>query len=254
MRIKPSKFIFVPLALGTIAVSVGLLLPPLHAGQEPGGSRTLQPQAKADKRPEVAGTHRILVLDIHNERGDKSHDLRLIEIESGKVIAQVDHVGFNTDLAVSPRGDVVAVLTSTQDNRALEFLRASDLTRLEIGELPSSIHRIRYQQGASHDARFTPDGQQILVQSITSAPGKSHLATNMLTSIERKLDDKRTYRLGPNLGEAPRSYGFRIVRVADWPRVHIWNTMLGLLKVADQKNGKVTSKPHIILAVPETEK
>ncbi len=245
MRIKRSKFKRAPLALGAIAVFAGLLFQIVQGSQEPRDSRTDQTQAKANRRPEVAGTHRILVLDIHNERGDDSHDLRLIEVESGKVIAQVDHVGFHTDVAIAPRGDVVAILTSTQANRALEFLRAGDLTRLEIGELPSSIHRIQYQQGASRNARFTPDGKQFLVQSITSAPGKSHLATTLLTSIERKLDDNRTYRLGPSLGEAPRSYGFQVVRVADWPRVHFWNAMLGLLEVADQKTGKITNKLYL---------
>ena len=210
MRIKRFKFIIVSLTLGSIVLFAGLLLQPFSAGQEVREDRIVQPTAKADERREVAGTHRIVVLDIHNGRGDNSHDLRLIEVESGKVIAQVDHVGFNTDLAVSPRGDVVAVLTSSQDNRTLEFLRASDLTRIEIGKLPSSIRRIQYQQGGSRDARFTPDGKQILVQSIISAPGKSHLATTLLTSIERQLDDKHTYRLGPDLGEVPRSYGFRV--------------------------------------------
>jgi hypothetical protein len=43
------------------------------------------------------------------------------------------------------------------------------------------------------------------------------------------------------------------VRVADWPRVHIWNTTLGLLEVADQKSGKVTSK-HYLGDDPEAQK
>src|SRR5262249_29372628 len=124
-------------------------------------------------------------------------------------------------------------------------LRTSDLTCLQIGLLPPSIRRITYQKAASRDAWFTPDAQQLLVQSIESAPGPSHLATTVLTSVERKLDDNGTYCLGPQSGEVSRSYGFRVVRVADWPRVHIWNSTLGLLEVADHKIGKVTSKHYL---------
>src|SRR4051794_32970892 len=128
MWINRSNFTALPLVLGVVAVSAGLFFRPVRAGTEPCDKTIDQPQPQADKRPEVAGTHRILVLDIQNKRGGKSHDLRLIEVESGKVLAQVDHVGYHTDLAVSPRGDVVAVLTSTQANRSVEFLRAGDLS------------------------------------------------------------------------------------------------------------------------------
>src|SRR5262249_22017486 len=40
----------------------------------------------------------------------------------------------------------------------------------------------------------------------------------------------------------PRAHVVDVVSVVDWPRVHVWNRNLSLLKVVDFSNGKVLSR------------
>ena len=39
----------------------------------------------------------------------------------------------------------------------------------------------------------------------------------------------------------PRCHGVKVLRVADWPKVHIWDRMAGLLEVVDFSTGKILS-------------
>lgn len=62
-----------------------------------------------------AGTHRLLVLDIgryqNHVPGSDHHRLLLLEIESGNTVASAE-LGGNTSLGVSPKGDVIATVSS----------------------------------------------------------------------------------------------------------------------------------------------
>src|SRR5262249_38195010 len=109
MWITTSKLMAMPLALGVLAFTAGHFFPPVRAGMESCNRGDNQPRPQPDKQSKVTETHRILVLDIQHERAGGNHDLRLIEVESSKVLARLDDIGLHTDLAVSSRGDVVAV-------------------------------------------------------------------------------------------------------------------------------------------------
>lgn len=244
MGMIKSKCLALTLVLGLTAIAAGLLVRPLRAWTDPCPRQIDPSPSESNKQSRFAATHRILVLDIHDQRGDEG-ELLLIEVESGKVLARLNRIEQSSDLSVSPQGELVAIFASNNGHRSLEVLRAGDLTRLQFGVLPPSIRQLRYINGASRDCRFTPDGQQILVQSIESVVGPAHWSTTVLISIERKLDDTQTFRRGPRSGSVWHSNGFQVVRVADWPRVHIWNPTLGLLLVADLKSGKFTSKYYL---------
>src|SRR5438067_5194992 len=90
----------------------------------------------------AADTHRVLVLDAGVRRGLDNHRLMLLEIESDKVLADVE-IGSSTNVAVSDDGTLVAVLTSVGDaekrRNRLDFYRASDLALLQTGWLPDSV-------------------------------------------------------------------------------------------------------------------
>jgi hypothetical protein len=50
-----------------------------------------------------------------------------------------------------------------------------------------------------------------------------------------------------------RAHGVCVVRVADWPHVHVWNSRLGLLKVVDTRSGKILSR-LLVTDDPQIEK
>src|SRR5205809_616126 len=62
----------------------------------------------------TAESHRVLVLDILQERGGDKQQMFVVEIESGKILAKADLLGPNTNIAVSLKGDVVSVISARQ--------------------------------------------------------------------------------------------------------------------------------------------
>jgi hypothetical protein len=56
-----------------------------------------------------APSHRVLVLDILARNSERGSKLRLIEIETGKILTEVS-TGIRPDVAVSPNGESVAIL------------------------------------------------------------------------------------------------------------------------------------------------
>jgi hypothetical protein len=208
------------------------------------GAAALAADDAADK---VAGSHRLLILDNGRKRRPESdHQLLLVDVESGKVVARQE-IGSNTSLAVSPKGDVVAAVYNRWKQEGalapahLDFFRSSDLKHLESGLLESSIPRLSYQLGAASDIWLSPDGHALIVQGPEYYGPNAHMATTVLNCVKRELDKDDFFKLSEKPVAIPRAHGVDVVRVADWPRVHVWNRNLSLLKVVDTDNGKTLS-------------
>jgi hypothetical protein len=208
------------------------------------GAAVLAADDAADK---VSGSHRLLILDNGRKRRPESdHQLLLVDVESGKVVARQE-IGSNTSLAVSPKGDVVAAVYNRWKQEGalapahLDFFRSSDLKRLESGLLPA-IPRMGYQLGAASDSWLSPDGQALIVQGPEYHGENAHMATTVLNCVKRELDKVGFFKLSEQPVRIPRAHGVDVVSVADWPRVHVWNRNLSLLKVVDFGNGKIVSR------------
>ena len=150
----------------------------------------------------AADSHRVLVLDIGREENKRPglyhHRLLVLEIESGKVLAQAE-LGTHTSLALSPRGEVVATLSEYRVGDVYEdrfkIFRASDVKLLETGLLPASVPRFAYQQCAARDIELSPDGQAIIVQGAEPGLGVADLATTSLHCVKREVDAQSFYTL-----------------------------------------------------------
>jgi DNA-binding beta-propeller fold protein YncE len=60
--------------------------------------------------------------------------------------------------------------------------------------------------------------------------------------VKQEVDDGGFFATCRKTVKVPRAYGVSLVRVADWPRVHLFNGMLGLLEVADFDSGRILSR------------
>src|SRR4051812_31142992 len=91
---------------------------------------------------DAAESHRVVVLDAGVRRGAVNHRLMLVEVESGKVLVDVE-LGSPTNLAVSDDGSTVAVLTGVgapgKRESRLNFYRATDLGLVQSGRLSDSV-------------------------------------------------------------------------------------------------------------------
>jgi hypothetical protein len=99
-----------------------------------------------------------------------------------------------------------------------------------------------YQLGAASDSWLSPDGQALIVQGPEYHGENAHMATTVLNCVKRELDKVGFFKLSEQPVRIPRAYGVDVVSVADWPRVHVWNRNLSLLKVVDFSNGKIVSR------------
>jgi hypothetical protein len=64
----------------------------------------------------------------------------------------------------------------------------------------------------------------------------------MLDVMKRKPSDEGYFRLSRPAVKVPRCRGVSFLRVADWPRVHVWNGYLGVVEVIDLEGGKILSR------------
>lgn len=190
-----------------------------------------------------AGTHRLLVLDIgryqNHVPGSDHHRLLLLEIESGNTVASAE-LGGNTSLGVSPKGDVIATVSSLGETR-LDFYRAKDLCLLKSGRFPDSIpRRVVHQLGAAADIALSPSGQEILVCSMEGG-GNVDLATAVVSCVGQKLDREGFFTLCHKPMKIARCRGVSFVDTAAWPRVHVLNQTFSLLETLDLGAGKILS-------------
>jgi hypothetical protein len=194
----------------------------------------------------AADNHQVVILDIgrwpNGREGSDHHRLLVLDIESAKVTAHAV-IGFNSDIAVSPGGDLLTAISYFRGEEGgqtrMQFFRAQDLKRLEGGLFPSEIHPIMSQLGATKSSRLLPGDQGLIVQSVQgNSPDNG---TTSLTVVKRELDGDGAFKVSSQVVKV-RSYGVGILRVADWPRVHIVDYHAGLLKVVDFKTGKTLSR------------
>jgi hypothetical protein len=68
------------------------------------------------------------------------------------------------------------------------------------------------------------------------------LAQAVLNVVKREVDSDGFFKHSRQTVRVPRSYGVQLLRVADWPRVQLWNSYLGLLEVADLDRGQIVSR------------
>src|SRR5262249_55764564 len=99
-----------------------------------------------------AESHRLLVLDVRGSTGAADSQVLLVEIESGNGLAKVG-IGFNAEMAVSPKGDLVVAVYDyrvggvCQGHSRLDFFRTSDLKRVGRGLL--RFNRTGFQLAAT---------------------------------------------------------------------------------------------------------
>lgn len=198
----------------------------------------------------AADGHRVVVLDIgrwpNGRAGSNQYQLLVLDIDSGKTLAKRE-IGFNTDIDLSPKGDVLSAISyyggPGGGESRLEFFRAHDLKPLEKGGFPSSIRRIATQLGPNRTSRTLPDQKEMIVQSMELSPGGvAQNATTLLTTVKRELDKDGVFKRTSREVQVPRSYGVRILRVSDWPKVQIWVGYPALLEVVDFETGKILSR------------
>jgi RNA polymerase sigma factor (sigma-70 family) len=248
------------LIAGALAAGAGIAAYQARAARPPAGAQpadTPQPAAREAERPQpkpeepvpAAVRHRVLVLDIMQNQPGTEHRLLVAEIESGKVLPARFNIGYNNSIALSSKGDVLAVLANyrgrgaTQRGNYLEFYRTADMKPLESGQPPASIPRLSYQLGAAPDSQLSPNGQELIVQGPDPAfRGPSDLATTWLSCVKREVDTGGFFQSCRKIVKVPRCHGVDFLRVADWPQVHVFNGMLSLLEVVDFDSGTIRSR------------
>jgi hypothetical protein len=187
--------------------------------------------------------HRLLVLDIGRAGpGPDYYRLLLVDVEVGKILAQAE-LGYNPDIALSPKGDEVAVpsgyrVAGRAEGDSLEFFRVTDLTRLERGRLPAARTVYKDRAPGSPACQLSPDGKALIVQRVQDFGQDRHQV--LLSCVQRELDSDKAFKLSPKLVTVPPFRHLDFLRVADWPKVHIWNG--GFLDVVDFSSGKIASR------------
>jgi hypothetical protein len=197
-----------------------------------------------------AAGHRLLLLDIgrypNGRPGSDHHRLLLLDTESGQVAATAV-LGINTNLALSPQGEIVAAVSWSRGPAAdsggtrLTFYRTKDLSLLESGRFPDSVPRRKYQLGAAADCALAPEGQTLLLCG-SEGTGNIDLITAVLNTVDRKRNPRGSFEPGERAVRIPRCRGVDFVSVANWPRVHVLNQTVTLLEVVDFRTGDILSR------------
>jgi hypothetical protein len=229
---------------GWMAYHAWVALP--AAGQQPPTASVESRRAGIADQPAAAKNHRVLILDSGGDRGGPHQRIILLEIESGKVLAEAA-TGSHTDIGLAPRGDVVSAVFNAEDRSdRLAFYRTSDLKQLSACRMPA-LNRVVYHNGVSNDTRFAPDGSELIVKTWDPQAGASadQLAL-WLRSLKKETDPGGICAFSRPALKVRRSWGLRILRVADWPRVHAWNPNLGLLEVLDFDKGEVVGRVELV--------
>jgi hypothetical protein len=193
-----------------------------------------------------ADSHRLVVLDIgrwpNNRPGSDRHQLLLVGIASGAVLARAD-LESNTSLAVSRDGETVAAIAwlrgdpPNQREIRLSFYRAADLSLVQSGRLPDALPRRQYQQGAAADIQFSPDGQEIVLCGLVGR-GNVDQATTVVTRVKRELDDSGFFKAESAATLHPcRSVDF--VSLAAWPLAQLLDHTFTLLHTVDLDRGQI---------------
>ena len=204
-----------------------------------------------------AELHRVLVLDAGAHRGTDKHRLGLVEVESGKELANVE-LGTASNVGVSGDGKTVAALTfksgSAGRETRLSFYRANDLSLIEMGTLiESSILPGRLMAGYGANVHFSPDGKEVVYCGLAPRePGRVanvDLVTTAIVRLRRELDNGNAYRPVVAATISP-CRGVRFVSVANWPKVAVVNETNTELLIIDLDRGDVVHNLPIAEPAP----
>jgi hypothetical protein len=197
----------------------------------------------------VGDSHRILVLDAGAHRGADNHRLLLVEVESGKGLANVE-LGTATNVGVSGDGKTVAALTfrsgSAGSETRLSFYRTDDLSLMDTGTLAeSSVLPGRLMAGYGANIHFAPDGKEIVYCGLAPRePGRVanvDFATTVITRVKREVDDRGAYRsLAAATVEPCRAVDF--VSLTKWPKVVVLNQTTSELLTIDLDGGDIVHR------------
>jgi hypothetical protein len=206
----------------------------------------LFPLFGAGKEPDV---HRILVLDAM--RKDKIADnceILLMEVESGKILSRKE-IGFNPDICLSQKGDTLAILTNFnvggigQPETRLEFVRTTDLSLLEQGLV--RVDRGATMRGPTRpDSALSPNADEVIVPWLGSArtdekPLKRPYNSTLLSRVKRELDKDGFFKVVQPKVVVPRGQGLVFLRLADWPRILLWDQALAVIQQIDLTTGAI---------------
>jgi hypothetical protein len=171
----------------------------------------------------------VVVSATDDRRSSDPCEIRLIEIETARVLAQVE-VGDTADAVLSPRGDVLTVVSqhsvagTAEPRKRLELYQTSDLSLVKRGyvPVPSNIY-----QRVPHTVRaqYSPDATEIVVQQMVA-----HDA--VLTRVSLELNEEGAYQI---VGQPLKIVGARGVTFlrTDWPQLTVWGHVDGLIHVLD---------------------
>jgi hypothetical protein len=182
----------------------------------------------------AAEPHRVLVLDLLTKQRGAESKLLVIEVESGKVVASVD-TGDSPQLGLSSKGDLVAVISRIvvggvgQRQNKLDVFQTSDLKRLESGVLPGEVQPSIFREPPGVPTlAFSPDAREIVVPRMISSmtdekPLRWPVNNGVLGFVRRERDAKGEFKRSRAEISIPRCVVPTFLRLADWPRIHIWN-------------------------------
>ncbi|MBW8884436.1 MAG: hypothetical protein JF612_06570 [Planctomycetia bacterium] len=196
-----------------------------------------------------AESHHVLVLDAGQHRGADNHRLMLLEMESGKVLANVE-LGSPTNLGLSNDGSMVGVLTTVgsgaERETRLNFYRAGDLSLVQSGKFPKGIWPGNRQSGVATNLRFSPDCKEITFCGLATH-GNVDFAVAAIVRLTRELDDQGAYRW-VTAATIELCRGVDFVSVAKWPQVVVLNQTLSELLTIDLDRGNTIHR--LIVAEP----
>jgi hypothetical protein len=202
----------------------------------------------------AAESHRVLVLDVGTPRGADNHRLMLLEVESGKVLADVE-LGLSTNLAVSDDGRTVAALTyvgaGAKREPRLNFYRAADLSPLQTGLLPKAVPPPgRSKLGMGANIYFSPDGKEIVFCGLATQ-GNVDAATTAITRVKRELDADGFYR-SVTAAKIEPCRGVYFVSLAKWPQAIVLNQTFTELLTVDLESGDILHRLPVAEPGPDT--
>jgi hypothetical protein len=193
-----------------------------------------------------AETHRAMVVSAtHDQNSAAPCELRVVEIESGRIIARVQ-VGSIADAALTQEGDLVAVKSGyrvdgdSERHRRLEIFRTGDLSLVQRSFVP--VRTNQYKRVPSNvRMQFSADGKELIVQGMESGGGNVRNGRAVLTRLQRELDDAGKFKIAGQPFKVPDAPTVNFISSAQWPRIAGWNSYGSALMVLDLHANSVLS-------------
>ena len=150
------------------------------------------------------GGHQVLILDMLKKQATGDSRLVVLDIESGKVISTAE-TGRGPEIGISPKGDVVAVLTYNRvggrfrPEARMDTFRLPDLQSLERGTMPFK-GRIGFQaEPTAPTIVFSPDGTEIIIQRSEQIlsddkPLRFPVNNGVWGIVKRELDNEGVFK------------------------------------------------------------